>query len=61
MQLWCEAHFGVDNAVAREIDGALGGYPLELVARLHQSRGVREALEVAHEVTARTVHDEPAT
>ena len=61
VQLGREAHLGVDDAVAREVDGALGGHALELVPRLHDGRRVGEAFEVAHEVAAGRVRDEPTT
>ena len=61
VQFGREAHLGVDNAVAREVDGALGGDALELVPRLHDGRRVGEAFEVAHEVAAGRVGDEPTT
>ena len=47
MQFGRESNLGVDDAVAREVDGALGGDALELIPGLHDGRGVREACEVA--------------
>ena len=55
-----KANLGVDNAVSRQIDGALGRNPLELFAGLHERSRVGETLQIAHEVAA-GVHNEPTT
>ena len=59
VQFRCEAHLGVDNAVAREVECALARHAMQLLLGLHECGRVAEAFEVAHEVTARRVGDEP--
>ncbi len=56
-----ESNLGVDDTVAGQVDRGLGGDTFELIARLHHRDGVRETFEVANEVTARRVDDEPAS
>jgi len=55
VQFRCEAHLGVDNAVAREVECALARHAMQLLLGLHECGRVAEAFEVAHEVTARRV------
>ena len=59
MQFWRETNLGVDDAVAGEVERGFDGDALQMILGLHDGRGVREAFEVAHEVAARRVGDEP--
>jgi len=59
MQFGSESNLGVDDAIAGQVERRFEGDALQVFLGLHHGRGVREAFEVAHEVTARRVGDEP--
>ena len=50
VQLGGEADLGVDDPVVGEVLGALGGHPLQRLARLHDRHRVGERLQVEDEV-----------
>ena len=59
VELGGEAHLGVHEAVGGEVLGALGGHADDGVAVLHHADGVRERLQVEHEVVALGAAVEP--
>ena len=59
VQLGCEPHLGVDDAVIGEILGAFGRNPVQGISGLHDAHGVGERLEVEDQIEAAGASDHP--
>ena len=59
VQFWRETHLGVHHVVGGEILRALERHTLDRVTVLHHADGVRERLEIEHEVVALGAAVEP--